>query len=163
MGSSLTEGISPSFPVLLRRILPRYRHSVHKDSCRVRQGSNNRSGMVSSISTVQTDPQAAERGSGAAGSAPRQALCDPGASGSSRSPGVFEAGDNPDRPSAGRAGLESIPKTCLRRCIRAYMHQYYLLLRPVLSQGKRSDLSGVRRGGASHTDLGGLRPSICVG
>jgi hypothetical protein len=40
---------------------------------------------------------------------------------------------------------------------------YDQLLRPALSQGKRSDLSGVRRREASHTDRGGLRSSTGVG
>jgi hypothetical protein len=39
----------------------------------------------------------------------------------------------------------------------------YRVLRPALSQGKRSELSGVRRREASRTDRGGLRFSICAG
>jgi len=41
MGSVVTEGLAPSFLVLLRPILPRFRPSGHKTSCRVRQGSSN--------------------------------------------------------------------------------------------------------------------------
>ena len=37
------------------------------------------------------------------------------------------------------------------------------VLRPTLSQRKRSDLSGVRRREAFRTDRGGLRSSTCVG
>ena len=42
MGSVVTEGLARSFLVLLRPILPRFRPSGHKPSCRVRQGSSNR-------------------------------------------------------------------------------------------------------------------------